>query len=110
MSHLFEKTCFFAYAKTMAQISCAVTLQRANMFQKTSKTLDYMKIMVGKIPPVGGSKTLSSHWPINGKQQKLQKHIQREHMVNQMSSSFPKRERGGLVVEPSDSWSERSGV
>ena len=32
------------------------------MFQKISKTLFYMKIMVCKIPP-GGSETLSGHWP-----------------------------------------------
>ena len=32
------------------------------MFQKTSKTLFYMKIMVCKIPP-GGSETLSGQWP-----------------------------------------------
>ena len=33
------------------------------MFQKTSKTLFYMKIMVFKIPPGGRSGTLSGHWP-----------------------------------------------
>ena len=35
------------------------------MFQKTSKTLFYMKIIVCKIPPGGGgSGTLSGYWPI----------------------------------------------
>ena len=37
------------------------------MFQKTFKTLYYMKIMACKIPPGGGggSETLSGHWPIS---------------------------------------------
>ena len=69
------------------------------MFQKTSKTLFYMKIMVCKIPP-GGGVTLSGQWP----NKSIRAVLLAIHMIAMARSFYPCK---GLGVYPKGDISPR---